>query len=106
MARPRVRTIPQKALPKRPRIAPLGTGPGEPASKTARVRAAVEAGDWIVALRIAKGLGNLGTDKAAIERAWEATCRPATVRQIGRDPETDVEQGKAVLRRRFGGEKP
>lgn len=78
-----------------------GKAPGEPDTKIERVRAAVAAEDWREALRLVMKLPSLGLDEEVVSRAWEAMVRPEFLRQVKRDPEAAIEEGKAALRRRF-----
>ncbi len=90
-----------RSLPKRPKM-PEGKAPGEKLTPVEKVRAAVAAEDWKEAHRLAMKLPSLGPDEAVISRAWEALVRPDFLRQVNRDPEVALEEGKAALRRRFG----
>jgi hypothetical protein len=90
------------ARPARPKM-PAGKAAGEREDPTAKIRAHLRAGEEREALRLAVKL-RLGSDKTAIERAWEALQRPGFCRELGRDPEILLRDGLAALRRRFGGE--
>lgn len=98
----RRRRNPAGTKPKAPKL-PEGKAPGEPDKKGEKIRRLVAEENWREALRLAAGLGALGEDKVAIQRAWEAMARPEFTRQLGRDPEALIEAGKEALRRRFGG---
>ena len=63
------------------------------------VRAAVAAGDWREAIRLASKVSKLGAEKAAITRAWEAYERPDFLRQLRKDPETAKTEGREALLR-------
>jgi hypothetical protein len=63
------------------------------------IRAAVAAGDWEEAIRLASKIGKLGEAKAEILRAREAYERPDFLRQLRKDPEAAKEAGKEALRR-------
>lgn len=89
-----------KPRPKKPPPV-AGKAPGEKPSKVDRVKAAVAANDWTVALRIAKDLTGLGEDEAVLQRAWEALVRPAFLRQLNKDPDVAYQAGINVLLRRF-----
>lgn len=70
-------------------------------TKLQQVKDAGLSGDWAGALRIASRFYDLGEDQAAIKRAHECMVRPSFYRQLGRDPEAAVQEGIAVLRRRY-----
>lgn len=89
-----------RPLPKKPQM-PEGKAEGERETRVERVRVAVAAEDWRTALRLAKDLSGLWADEAALSRAWEALVRPTFLRQVGKNPEAALEEGIAVLRRRF-----
>lgn len=72
-----------------------------PVTKIARLRAAVAANDWTAALSIAAKFPRLGEHGPAITRAHNALLRPDFYRQLGQDPETLVELGKAALIARY-----
>ena len=67
--------------------------------ETLKEHAAV--GDWPGALKIAARFPRLGSDKARIERAWEATARPGFMRQLGKDPDALMADGIAALKSRY-----
>ena len=69
--------------------------------KLAQVQAAMRAGDWPRAFRIAGKFARLGPHKAAIMRAQAARLSPAFYRGLGCDPAAIIEAGKAALRERF-----
>lgn len=73
-----------------------------PPRKLDFVQAAMRAGDWPEAIRLAAKFPRLGTEKSAIMRAHEAIARPAFQRQLGRCPENLIADGIAALRRRYG----
>lgn len=73
-----------------------------PATKLSRLKDAMRAEDWRTALRIAAYFPDLGEHKEAITRAWNALNRPSFYRQLGRDPEALVEDGKRALVARYG----
>ena len=71
-------------------------------TKISKLRAAMAANDWILAMRIAAKFPRLGAEKAAITRAHDAKLRPDFYRQIGKNPCALFEEGKAALVRRYG----
>jgi len=92
---------PAASPPRRPKM-PAGKAPGEPEEPAVKIRRHLKAGEDKEALRLAVKL-QLGVDKAAVERAWQALQRPAFCRELGRDPEALLREGLTALRRRFGG---
>ena len=75
---------------------------GRPRTKLAQVRAAMRAGDWALALRIAARFPRLGEHRAAIVRAHEAYTNPRFYKQIGYDPEKLKADGRRALIERYG----
>lgn len=71
-------------------------------TKISKLKQAANNGDWIEALRIASKFPRLGEHKAAITRAWAAAARPEFYRQIGRNPEAEIEAGIIALKERYG----
>jgi hypothetical protein len=71
-------------------------------TKSAKIRAAIAANDWPLALRLAARLPRLDQHGPAIKRAHECSHNPDFYRQLGRDPEALVAAGKAALVERFG----
>ena len=69
--------------------------------KIDQLKTCAAAGDWPGALRIAARFPRLGADKARIERGWEAVARPAFMRQIGKDPDALLADGRAALKSRY-----
>lgn len=67
----------------------------------ARLRSAIQEGDWVAALKLASGLPQAGADRKVIDRAWEAHARPEMYRQMGQDPEALVQAGIDAVRARF-----
>ena len=65
------------------------------------LRAAMVAGDWRCALKVAARFPRLGEHKVAIERGWAAIVNPGMYRQMGRDPDTMVADGIAALKARY-----
>ena len=78
--------------------------PGKPPSKVAQLKAAMGAGDWALALRIAARFPRLGKHKAAIVLGHEASTNAGQrlYRQLGHDPEVLKAAGKQALLERFG----
>ncbi len=70
-------------------------------TKLSKLKAAYAAGDYREALRIAARFPQLGAEKEAICRAWQAIQSPAFYREIGRDPELLIAQGVAALKKRY-----
>jgi len=81
---------------------PKGRAPGEPPQKIEQLRAFMSAGDWRSAIKLAASFPQLGEEKAAISRAWEAIARPEFQRAIGKDPDALISAGVESLRRRYG----
>ncbi len=76
--------------------------PGRPPSKVSRLRAAMRAENWELALRIAARFPNLGKHKAAIVRGHEAYVHPRFYIQIGEDPVKLKKAGRRALLERYG----
>lgn len=74
-------------------------------TKISQVRAAMDAGDWETAVSIASKFGRLGAERDAILRAQAALQNPSFYRQIKRDPDKIINEGKAALVARFEGGK-
>jgi hypothetical protein len=66
------------------------------------LRAAMDSEDWHEALRIAAKFPILGTQKEAIQRAWQAVQRPDFYRAIGKDPAELITDGVRALQERYG----
>ena len=75
---------------------------GRPRGKLAHVKAAMRAGDWQKALRIAARFPRLGTHRAAIVRAHEAYSNPRFYFQLGYDLTELKAAGRLALISRFG----
>jgi hypothetical protein len=75
---------------------------GNPRSKLAQLKAAMRAGDWQLALRIAARFEDLGVHKVAIVRAHEAHVHPHFYMQLGYDVEKLKAEGCRALRERYG----
>ena len=71
-------------------------------TKLSKLKAAADAGDWPLALRIAARFSDLGEHKAAIKRAHEAHANARFYRSLGKDPEALIADGIAALRARYG----
>lgn len=72
-----------------------------PTTKISKLREAAAAGDWLAALRIASKFPNLGDERNAIQRAWNAAQRPEFYRQLRQDPEALFAAGVAALRAKY-----
>jgi hypothetical protein len=70
-------------------------------TKLSQLKTRWATGDLLGALRIAARFPQLGTEKDAITRAWEASQRPSFYRQIGRDPEQLIEEGLDAMRSKW-----
>lgn len=101
MARTRMRRLSPAPPPKRPKL-PEGRALGEPEKKGERIRRLVAEGDWHGALKLGASLAVSEPDRTAIQRGWQALTRPAFAREMGKDPEAQVEAGKEALMRCFG----
>jgi len=75
---------------------------GEPRTKLAQLKAAMRAGDWALALRIAARFPRLGIHKPAIVRAHEAYTNPRFYKQLGYDVEKLEADGRRALIERYG----
>ncbi len=75
--------------------------PGKSPTKLSQLKAAMRAGDWELALRIAARFPKLGEHAAAIQRAHEVYTNPRFYRQLGKDPETLKEAGRRALIARY-----
>lgn len=73
----------------------------QPATKLSKVVAAVRAGDWPLAFRIAAKFPDLGAERAAIVRAHEALVRPEFYKELGLDIEAVILEGKAAIYARY-----
>lgn len=76
--------------------------PGKPATKLARLHAAIAAGNWPAALSIAARFPRLGTHAVAIRRAHEAYRHPNFYTQLGYDVDCLLADGRAALIARYG----
>jgi hypothetical protein len=57
----------------------------DPNSKLAKIRAAMAAGDWDTAIKLAARFDSLGAHGTAITRGKEAMSNPEFYRQLGHD---------------------
>lgn len=75
-------------------------------TKLAKLKAKLAAGDHAGALRIAAKFPQLGAEKEAITRAWQAIQSPGFYREVGKDPDELIRAGVAAIRTRYkiGGE--
>jgi hypothetical protein len=73
----------------------------EPVKKIVLLRVHIAAGRWREAMKLAASFPRLGDEKVAIERAWLAYTRPEFCRQLGRDPDQLIEDGKRTLRKKY-----
>ena len=89
LARPR----PNEGEGDEPRNGPLG--------KRAQIRAAMQTGNWQLALRIAARFRDRDKHAAAIQRAHEAYANARFYKQLGKDPERLKEAGKRALVSRY-----
>ena len=80
----------------------MPTAPGKPPTKVSQLEAAIRAGHWELALRIAARFPRLGEHRAAIVRAHEAYTNPQFYRQIGKNHEALKAEGKRALIARYG----
>lgn len=71
-------------------------------TKLQQIRDALAAGDERAALRIAAKFPDLGDEREAITRAWEAVQNPRFYQSIGYDPVELESAGVAAIRRRWG----
>ena len=76
--------------------------PGKPPTKLSQLKAAMQAGNWELALRIAARFPDLGEHAAAIVRGHEAYTNPRFYLQLRKDIETLKEMGKRALIARYG----
>lgn len=74
----------------------------KPPAKVAQLRAAMRAGKWQLALRIAARFPRLGVHKEIIVRAHEAYTNPRFYKQLGHDPEKLKADGRRALIKRYG----
>jgi hypothetical protein len=76
--------------------------PGNTPTKLSQLKAAMQAGNWRLALRIAARFQELGEHAAAIRRGHEAYTNPRFYLQLGRDLQALKEAGKRALIARYG----
>ena len=63
------------------------------------------AGDWRKAISIASKFPRLGKYKVVIKRGQDAFNNPLFLKQIGRDPDEEIEKAKIALIEGWGNEK-
>lgn len=73
-----------------------------PVSKASKVRAAMAAGDWQEAIRIAARFPDLGEFKAVITRAHGCYTNPGFYQQLGFDCEAVKAEARAAMLARYG----
>jgi hypothetical protein len=76
--------------------------PGKPPTKLSQLKAAMQAEDWQLALRIAARFPELGEHAAAIRRGHEAYTNPRFYLQLGKDLEKLKAAGRRALIERYG----
>ena len=76
--------------------------PGKSSTKLSQLKAAMRAGDWALALRIAAQFPELGEHAAAIVLAHEAHVHPRFYVQLGYDPDKLRDEGRRALIARYG----
>ena len=74
-----------------------------PVTKISQIRAAMQAGDWDLAFRLAARLPQLGRQRGAILTARGALVNPQFYREMGRDLDQLVALGRAAMVERFSG---
>ncbi len=75
---------------------------GRAPTKLVQLKAAMRAGDWALALRIAARFPRLGEHREAIVRGHEAYAHPQFYAQLGYDPEKLKAEGRRALVERYG----
>lgn len=73
----------------------------DPSTKLAKVREAMAADDWELAIKLASKLGSLGKYQAPIDRAKDFLNNPRMYRQLGFDQAEVMAAGKAALKKKF-----
>lgn len=73
-----------------------------PPSKLSILKAHAARNDWRSALKVAAQFQQLGNEKAAITRAWQAIQSPEFYESIGQNPTQLIEAGIAALKTRYG----
>lgn len=71
-------------------------------TKLSAVRAAMDAGDWTTAIRLAARFPRLGAHREAILDAHTAITNPRWTLGLRRDPAADIEAGRLALMDRYG----
>lgn len=77
-----------------------------PTPKIETLRALMASGDWPGAIRFAAKFPQLGSARDDILRAKDALNNPGFYRQLGRDPDALVSEGKAALCRSYSPRNP
>jgi hypothetical protein len=70
-------------------------------TKLSQLEKLMDAGNWPAAIRFAAKFPSLGDERDAILRAKDALLNPDFYRQMKRDPDKLVEEGKAALLRKY-----
>ncbi len=73
-----------------------------PETKLSQLKQHMADGDSRAALKLAASFSQLGQQKVAITRAWNAITSPAFYREIGRNPDKLIEQGLEAIQERYG----
>lgn len=71
-------------------------------TKLSKVKAAYEAGNYQLALRLAAKFGDLGDQRDAIKSGHECYANAKFYRQLGKDPDALKRAGAAALALRYG----
>lgn len=74
---------------------------GNPPRKVDALVSYMKAGEWGKAIAMAAKWPRLGEERIAIQTAASAQLSPEFYRQLGRNPEALVDEGKAALLRRY-----
>jgi hypothetical protein len=70
-------------------------------TKLARVRALLDAGDEVGALRLAARFPRLGAEKETIQRGWAALQNPELYVELGFDPDELFRAAVAAVRAKY-----
>lgn len=71
-------------------------------TKRAQLVALMALGNWRAALSMAAKFADLGAHEQQIRRGHEAMQRPDFQRQLGRDPQAQIDAGIEALKARYG----
>jgi hypothetical protein len=71
-------------------------------SKSQRIRNALEANDWVAALRLASRFHDRSSDTTTFKRGFDAYQHPGFYLQLGKDQDQLVTAAVVLLCRRFG----